>query len=40
MPILESSYYQVDETDDHAMEPPPIEGDGLPGEVDEILLSW
>ena len=41
MPILESSYYQIDEIDDHAMEPPPIEREreGLPGEVDERLLK-
>ena len=25
MPVLESSYYQIEEIDDHAMEPPPIE---------------
>ena len=41
MPILESSYYQIDEIDDHAMEPPPIEREreGQPGEVDERLLK-
>ena len=41
MPILESSYYQIEEIDDHAMEPPPRERgrEGLPGEVDERLLK-
>ena len=41
MPVLESSYYQIEEIDDHAMEPPPIERgrEGLPGEVDERLLK-
>ena len=28
MPVLESSYYQIEEIDDHAMEPPPIEREG------------
>ena len=41
MPILESSYYQIDEIDDHAMEPPPIERGRAcrAGEVDERLLK-
>ena len=30
MPVLESSYYQIEEIDDHAMEPPPIEREGGP----------